>query len=80
MQLTWIFKAEIKRLKAANRAAQEERKLLIYQQKEIDRIKKTTQAFRGKLSKHKSKDDVNLLMEHKLVSVCNFVIFDHNCL
>ncbi|EDV27474.1 uncharacterized protein TRIADDRAFT_53203 [Trichoplax adhaerens] len=59
--------AEIKRLKAANRAAQEERKLIMYQQKEIDRIRKTTQAYRGKLSKHKSKDDKNAsVLDQKL--------------
>ncbi|XP_031558415.1 centrosome-associated protein 350-like isoform X2 [Actinia tenebrosa] len=42
-------KAEIKRLKAANRAASYERKLLLMQQEEIARLRKSTQKIRGKV-------------------------------
>jgi len=42
------FQAEIKRLKAANRAASYERRLLLMQQEEIARLRKNTQKIREK--------------------------------
>ena len=43
------MQAEIKRLKAANRAASYERRLLLLQQEEIARLRKTTQKIREKV-------------------------------
>jgi len=42
------FQAEIKRLKAANRAASYERRLLLMQQEEIARLRKNTKKIREK--------------------------------
>ena len=42
------YKAEIKRLKAANRAASYERRLLLMQQEEIARLRKNTKKIRDK--------------------------------
>ena len=43
-----FFQAEIKRLKAANRAASYERRLLLMQQEEIARLRKNTKKIREK--------------------------------
>ncbi|XP_015774007.1 PREDICTED: centrosome-associated protein 350-like [Acropora digitifera] len=45
-------KAEIKRLKAANRAASYERRLLLMQQEEIARLRKNTKKIREKAASH----------------------------
>ncbi|XP_077862424.1 centrosome-associated protein 350-like [Saccoglossus kowalevskii] len=50
--------AEIERLKAANKAASEERKLLLYQQQEISRIKRSAQAYWERVNGKPSADDV----------------------
>ena len=44
-----LLQAEIKRLMAANRAASYERRLLLLQQEEIARLRKTTQKIRDKV-------------------------------
>ncbi|XP_077986378.1 centrosome-associated protein 350-like [Glandiceps talaboti] len=68
--------AEIERLKAANKAASQERKLLLYQQQEISRIRKSAQAYWGRVKGSKtvpddarSEDDISIGLDDSISDV-----------
>ncbi|XP_070581927.1 centrosome-associated protein 350-like isoform X2 [Ptychodera flava] len=68
--------AEIDRLKAANKAASQERKLLLYQQQEISRIRKSAQAYWGRVKGTKtaadglkSDDDISIGLDDSVSDV-----------